>query len=87
MADFVPCDRLLQKAYSLRLCCTPLDPGVLRARLFSILMLSSRLKELLQICFGSYLILVLFRIVVWNVVFNDKLSSLIPLEGGQELKP
>ena len=33
--------------------------------------MSRRLKELLQTCFCSYLILLLFRIVVWGVVFNE----------------
>ena len=54
-----------------RLCCKSLESGVSRDSLFSILDTSSCLKELLQTCFGSYLILVLFRIVVWSVVFND----------------
>ena len=39
---------------------------------FSILMPSSRLKELLQTCFVSYLLLVFFANVVWSVVFYRK---------------
>ena len=57
----------------LRDCCTSLEFFLYCLEYASVfnLMTSSCLKEFLQACFRSYLIVVLFRIVVWSVVLNE----------------